>query len=137
MRRAAAGAGVALALVAAVAGCGNRHAPDLFVLARSGSVPGARLELRVRDDGRVACNGGGMRRLPDRSLLDAREIARELNGVAPRTLRAGAHSILTYRLRLERGTVRFSDSSPGQDKAMFAVQDFTRRVAREVCGLPR
>jgi hypothetical protein len=132
MRRAWAGLAVLL-----VAGCGNRHAPDLFVLERSGSVPGARLELRVRDDGQVSCNRGARRRLPDQLLLDAREIARELNAVAPRALAPGARSVLAYRLRLEKGTVRFSDSSRGQQRPMFMVQDFTRRVAREVCGLPR
>ncbi|MDX6671870.1 MAG: hypothetical protein QOI91_2233, partial [Solirubrobacteraceae bacterium] len=42
-----------------------------------------------------------------------------------------------YRLRLEKGTVRFSDSSRGQARAMLMVQDFTRQVARRVCGLPR
>ncbi|MDX6670515.1 MAG: hypothetical protein QOI91_878, partial [Solirubrobacteraceae bacterium] len=135
MRRA--GAGVAVLLVAFAAGCGNRHAPDLFVLERSGSVPGARLELRVRDDGQVSCNGAARRRLPDQLLLDAREIARELNGVAPRALAPGARSVLSYRLRLEKGTVRFSDSSRGQARAMLMVQDFTRQVARRVCGLPR
>jgi hypothetical protein len=132
-----AGAALAVLLLALAAGCGNRHAPDLFVLERSGSVPGARLELRVRDDGQVACTGGARRRLPDQLLLDAREIARELNALAPRALAPGARSVLAYRLRLEKGMVRFSDSSRGQDKAMFAVQDFTRQVARRVCGLPR
>jgi hypothetical protein len=119
------------------AGCGNRTSPDLFVLERSGTVPGARLTLRVQDDGQVGCNGRARRRLPDELLLDAREIARELNRVAPRALAPGARSILTYRLRLERGTVRFSDSSRGQTKQMYLAQAFARAVARRVCGLPR
>ena len=133
MRRALA-AGVAAALLA---GCGNRTSPDLFRLDRGGGVPGARLSLRVSDDGRVRCNGGERRRLPDDALLDAREIARELGEVAPRTLAPGPRSVLSYRLRLEEGTVRFSDSSRGQTKQMFLAQAFTRRVAREVCGLAR
>lgn len=125
----------AVALLAA--GCGNRAAPDLFVLQREGSIPGARLALRVQDDGYVTCNGAKRRRMPDPLLLDAREIARELNELAPRTLPPGPRSILRYRLRLEEGTVSFSDSSHGQVNAMFQAQAFTRRVAREVCGLAR
>jgi hypothetical protein len=128
---------VAVAAALAAAGCGNRTSPDLFVLERSGSVPGARLALRVKDDGRVRCNGGEARRLPDALLLDARQIARELNLVAPRRLRPGARSILSYRLALEEGTVAFSDSSRGQTKEMYLTQAFARQVAREVCGLAR
>lgn len=128
---------VALAAAVALAGCGNRHAPDLFVLERTGSIPGARLELRVTDDGLVRCNGGPRRRMPDARLLDAREIARALNEIAPRTLPPGPRSILRYRLRLEDGTVAFSDSSRGQKKEMFLAQELARRVARGTCGLAR
>ena len=129
--------GAALLLALAAAGCGNRTSPDLFVLERTGAGPGARLSLRVQDDGQVSCNRAARRRLPDDALLDAREIARELNEVAPRTLPPGRRSVLAYRVKLEEGTVRFSDSSRRQSKAMFLTQAFTRRVAREVCGLAR
>jgi hypothetical protein len=130
---------VSLAAAAALAGCGNRHAPDLFVLDRTGSIPGARLTLRVSDDGLVRCNGGQRRRMSDPQLLDAREIARELEAPADddRSLPPGPRSVLRYRLRLESGTVRFSDSSRGQTREMFLAQAFSRRVAQQVCGLPR
>jgi hypothetical protein len=130
---------VSLAAATALAGCGNRHAPDLFVLNRTGSIPGARLTLRVSDDGLVRCNGGPRRRMSDPQLLDAREIARELETPAEndRSLSPGPRSVLRYRLRLEGGTVRFSDSSRGQTREMFLAQAFARRVAQRVCGLPR
>jgi hypothetical protein len=126
-----------LAAAAALAGCGNRHAPDLFVLTRTGTIPGARLTMRVTDDGLVSCNGGPRRRIPDARLLDAREIVRELNKIAPRSLPPGSSSVLHYRLRLEQGTVTFSDSSRRQTREMFLAQEFTRRVAQQVCGLAR
>jgi hypothetical protein len=128
-----------LALAATAAGCGNRTAPDLFVISRSGAGPGATLLLQVRDDGLASCNRGERRRLPDELLLDAREIARELADEAARdlVLPPGRGSQLRYRVRLEDGTVTFSDSSRGQAKAMFQAQAFTRRVAKDVCGLPR
>ena len=98
---------------------------------RTGSIPGARLTLRVSDDGLVRCNGGERRRMPDELLLDAREIARELERPAQddRTLPPGARSVLRYRLGLEEGTVRFSDSSRGQTREMFLTQEFARQVA--------
>lgn len=126
-----------VALALAAAGCGNRNAPDLFVLTRTGSIPGANLRLQVTDDGLVRCNGGERKRMPDRDLLDAREIARELNAIAPRTLRPGPRSVLRYRLRLEKGVVAFSDSSRRQTKEMSLTQSLARQVARKVCRLPR
>jgi hypothetical protein len=128
---------VLLAAAAALTGCGNRRAPDLFVLTRTGSIPGADLRLRVTDDGLVRCNGGQRQRMSDPLLLDAREIERELNGVAPRSLPPGPRSVLRYRLLLEDGTVTFSDSSRGQTREMFLTQEFARGVARQVCGLAR
>jgi hypothetical protein len=132
-------AAAGLVLLLAGAGCGNRRAPDLFVLTRTGTVPGAQLRLRVSDDGLVRCNGGAPRRLPDARLLDAREIARELEGPAGRdvALPPRRSSILRYRLVLEAGTVAFSDNSRGQTAAMFRTQDFARQVARQVCRLAR
>jgi hypothetical protein len=134
----AAPAGLALAVALTAGACG-RTSPDLFVLERSGSIPGARLHLRVHDDGLVRCNRGAKRRLPDQRLLEAREIARGLERPAERgtALAPGRGSILRYRLRLEQGTVTFADTSRGQVEAMFKVQRFARRVARETCGLAR
>ena len=108
---------VPLAAAVALAGCGNRQAPDLFVLTRTGSIPGARLTLRVSDDGFVRCNGGATpahvrpaapRRAGDRAR-SWRVAAKEGRNLPP-----GPRSVLRYRLRLEGGTVRFSDTSRGQ-----------------------
>jgi hypothetical protein len=126
-------AGVALA-----AGCGTPSA-DLFEVQRSGSVPGARLKLLVTDGGRVRCNDGRERDMGSDRLLDAREIARELRREAEDgvTLRPGPNSVYSYRVRLEDGIVRFSDTSPGITPEMRKVQALTRSLARGVCGLVR
>jgi hypothetical protein len=128
----------AAGLAATVAACGTRP-PDLLVLTRSGSVPGAGLRLLVRDDGDVRCNGGVTRRLSDSQLLDAREIARELADPASkhRSLPPGRGSVLRYRVRLQEGTVSFSDDSRGQTREMFLAQRFARSVATGACGLAR
>jgi hypothetical protein len=138
VRRAAALASGLLLAAAAGAGCGTTP-PDLFVLTRSGSIPGASLRLLVRDDGIVYCNGGAGRQLPDPQLLQAREIARELADPASKhlSLQPAPGSVLHYRIRLEQGTVTFSDDSRRQTKEMFLAQRFARVTATRVCGLPR
>jgi hypothetical protein len=133
------GAALALLAVAApLAGCGQAGA-DLFVVTRSGQGPGAALTLRVADDGFVRCNGGPRRRISDQQLLLAREVQRELDGDAKqRTSRPpGQTSVLSYAVRLESGTVRFSDTSPGITKEERKAAAFTREVATGVCRLPR
>src|SRR5207253_1204229 len=83
-----------------------------------GEGPVAALTLRVADDGYVRCNGGARRRMSDQQLLLAREIERELDGDAKQRVSRppGPNSILSYVVRLESGTVRFADTSPGISK---------------------
>jgi hypothetical protein len=119
-------------------GCGAAS-PDVFLLTRSGSLPGARLTLLVNDGGTVRCNGGQPRQLPARRLLDAREIARDLAEEAKDdlTLPAPRGSLLRYRLRTEEGTVTFSDEDAVRRPELAPVIVFARAVAQDVCGLPR
>lgn len=141
MRRSAAVAvAVALALTGAVLGaCGGRS-PDLLLVQRTGSIPGAKLTLLVNDGGTVRCNGGADRRISEPQLLQARTIVRELEEDASRDRRfaPGPGSILRYRLRMETGSVEFSDTSMAARGGAFAqAQLFTRRIAQLTCGLVR
>jgi hypothetical protein len=134
-----AGALVAGLIAVGLLGCGARY-PDLLVVQRSGSIPGAALTLLINDGGTVRCNGRRERRLGDPNLLLARDIVRGLERDARqgRRLPPGPGSILRYRMRMEEGTVEFSDTSAGAHGGAFAqAQLFTRRVAQQVCGLPR
>ena len=126
-----------LAAAALTAACGFR-APDLFVVDRSGSVPGARLTLVFADNGLVHCDGRP-RRLSDPLLLAARQLARDLAPAAERhlTLPPRPGSVLSYRVRLAAGTVTFSDNSAGMPPALTRMQALTRTVARQTCGLSR
>ena len=127
-----------LAAGALLAGCGQAGA-DLFVVTRSGQGPGAALTLRVADDGYVRCNGGARRRMSDQQLLLAREVERELDGDAKQRVSRppGTNSIMSYVVRLESGTVRFADTSPGISKEERKAAAFTREVAIGVCRLSR
>ena len=142
-------AGRALAAVAAgallaAAGCGVQ-APDLFLVHRSGSIPGAKLTLLVNDSGTVRCNGGRAKEISSAELLKARGAVDDLTGTskspgpATRDLRlpAGPDSIMRYVVRSEPGTVAFSDTSAGQPKVFFQLAALTRELAQRVCGLPR
>jgi hypothetical protein len=127
-------AGAALALTA----CGSEPA-DLFVVQRAGAIPGARLTLRVTDDGRASCNRRPLVDITSEQLVDARDIERSLEPLARRglALRPRSGSILRYRVVTEEGALRFADTSRGQPQPLFALAKLTRDVARQACGLAR
>jgi hypothetical protein len=136
--RATAFAPLLLATMAAASGCGSEPA-DLFVVKRAGEIPGARLELRVTDDGRVSCNGRSLVDITSEQLVDARDIERRLEPLARRgvALPPARGSILRYRVAMEDGALRFADNSPHQPAPLFALAKLTRDVARGACGLAR
>jgi hypothetical protein len=125
-------------------GCGQRAA-DLYVVERSGAIPGARLTMLLGDGGTVRCNDGPAREITSEDLIDARAIRRELNGTEEEpgpaqegvALAAEPGSILRYRVRSEEGTVSFADSSKNQPQVFFDLARLTRDLAKRVCGLPR
>jgi hypothetical protein len=129
---------VAAAAVAVLAAaCGSRP-PDLFVVHRTGEGANARLDLVVNDGGAVTCNGVE-HPLNGDLLLRARQVARDLGDQADLGLELppGPGTVLSYRVRVEQGTVAFSDTSPRQPKAFLAVQGLTKDIAEDVCGLRR
>lgn len=143
----------AIVLVAVVLGgcAGGTPSADLFVVNRTGSLPGATLELHVSDGGYVSCNGGPQRQISSEQLLDARSILHELRGDDEKGRDEGQdgpideglrlpprpNSILRYELRGEDGRVAFSDTSAGQPQVFYEIAKFTRDMAKGVCGLPR
>jgi hypothetical protein len=128
---------VVLVLAAAVAGCGS-PAPDLFVVDRSGPDPAANLTMLVSDGGSVTCNGKEHALDADR-LLRARQLTRDLSKQAELHLELppGPNANLSYKVRLEAGTVAFSDTSRGNPKSFFQLAAFTKDVSERVCGIVR
>lgn len=129
-----------------LAGCGGGPPADLFTVARSGEIPGARLELRLTDDGRVSCNGGELVQMPSADTITARQARRDLEGEDPEdvgpadentSLPPGPGSILRYVVRAEAGTVSFSDTSRAQPQVFRDLAALTRRLAKGPCGLAR
>lgn len=124
-------------LVLVLAGCGS-PSPDLFVVERSGPDPKANLTMRVSDGGSVICNGKE-HPLSAKRLLQARELTRELSKQAELGLELppGPRANLRYRVRLEAGTVEFSDTSRGNPPDFYEVAAFTKDVAEDICGIVR
>lgn len=138
MRARRAAVGVALLLAAAAAGCGT-PSPDLFVVERDGSVPGAKLELLVSDQ-TARCNQGPVRNLTSRQILEARDIRDDLidvqEGVVETPGRQPPSQVFTFAVTTERGTLRYPDTA--QRPQIFPrLSRFTRRVAIDTCGLER
>jgi hypothetical protein len=132
VRRAAAALAVLL-----LTGCGTAS-PDLFEVQRSGDDRNADLTLVVNDGGHVTCDGEEHALDADR-LLTARELARDLEQPAELgiELPPGPDPVLSYRARLEAGTVSFSDTSRGSPQVFLRLAGFTKDVAERVCGIFR
>ena len=92
----------------------------------------------VNDGGQVTCNGHEHPLDADR-LLRARELSRELAEPAELGLELppGPGANLSYRVRLEAGSVAFSDTSRGNPREFFRLAAFTKDVAERVCGIVR
>jgi hypothetical protein len=136
VRRAAA---AIAALAALAAGACGSEARDLFVVDRTGAIPGARLSLRITDDGRASCNDRPLVDITSAQLVQARAAERDLEDPAKAHLRLppGRQPVLSYRVRTEDGAAAWSDDSPRQPAVLFVVAKLTRDVARGVCHLAR
>ena len=127
------------ALAAAVlSGCGTPPA-DLFEVTRTGRDPNANVRMLVGDGGTVRCNDAEPKAIDGPTLLEARQIARDLAEHAELAIELppGEGATLRYRVRTEAGSVAFSDRSEGRPKAFDRVVAFTAKVSEDVCGLER
>ena len=92
----------------------------------------------VNDGGRVTCDGQE-HALDAERLLTARELERDLAQQAELgvELPPGPGAVLSYRVRMEAGTVAFSDTSRGNPQVFLRLAAFTKDVAERVCGIVR
>ena len=122
---------------ALASGCGSPP-NDLFVVTRTGTVPGAALRMLIADDGSASCNGHAAR-ISDDELLTARQLQRDLETPASNAtvLAPGPQPVFTYSVRTPGGSLRFSDDSAGQPAVFYHLAAFVREVARQRCGLAR
>lgn len=134
--RACATAGAALAVLA-IAACGT-PSPDLFVVERDGTVPGAKLKLLVSDQ-TVRCNDGPAKRLSSRQIIEARALRRDLlivqtDDAAIPTAKPA--QIFRFAVQTEEGTLRYPDTQQ-RPAVLPGLSRFVRRAAIDTCGLER
>jgi hypothetical protein len=125
----------AVLLSSALAGCGlNVQSADLFVLTRSGE--GKTLSMLVSDGGTISCNGAARKRLPDRLLIDARQLASDLDTDARAKLRIApsATSVYTYTIKLQDGTISFPDTAANTHPELARAQQFALQAGHGECG---
>ena len=119
-------------------GCGAPPA-DLFVVTRSGADRNANVTLLVQDDGHVPCNHGKPKPIPNDRLLVARKLTRDLSKQAELHLvlppRPG--SVLSYRVRMEAGTLQFADTSRPLPTSFAQLEAFTSDIAGTICKITR
>jgi hypothetical protein len=132
---------VVAVLLLTIAGCGGVVSPDLFVVYRSGSTPGAKLTLLVSEEGVVQCNPDPAHPVPhhlsDPQIIEARVIQEDLKDPASRreSFPAAKGSVLSYYVRDQDGTVSFADNSQGQPAVTRKLAAFVLSVAQGVCGI--
>lgn len=125
-----------IALGLAIAGCGLAvQSPDLFLLSRTG--PGKPLTLLVDDAGVIHCDGGSARQLSDPMLLEARQVATDLDQDAKAKLliAAGAGSVYDYTIKLQDGTIYFADTAGAHHPELARAELFAVQAAQQPCGL--
>ena len=130
--------GAGLVAAGSLAGCGGIKAPDLFIVQRTGTVPGARLTLLVNEEGGVRCNGARALKLSDPMLIEARGIQEHMRDPASKhiSLPPGPRPVLSYRVRQESGSVSFSDDSSGQSRVFRRLALFVLQTSQRLCHLP-
>ena len=123
---------------AAIAGCGlDVASPDLFVLHRTGQ--GQTLTLLVNDSGTIRCNGGKSKSITDPLLLDARDLAKDLDEDVNNNRRFPEPAkVFSYRVKLQDGTLTFSDAAAARNRnypELARAELFAAQAAQGPCGL--
>jgi hypothetical protein len=120
----------------ALGGCGfDVQSPDDFLLTRTGE--GSTLTLEVNDGGTVRCNGGNAKQISNALLLQARGIVTDLTTDAKAKLHLplAAHSVFSYTVRMQDGTITFPDTAAGTRHELSEVESFALQTAQGPCGL--
>jgi hypothetical protein len=125
---------IAICMAATVAGCLSVQSADLFLLTRTGGGP--QLKLLVNDGGTVRCNGGPAKPLPDKLLLQARELANTLATDAGRHLHLPrtSNSVAVYTVKLKDGSISFPDTAAGTHPELAQLELLAVRIAQGPCA---
>lgn len=124
----------AVTLVLAIGGCGLQiKGADLFLITRRGHGP--ELALLVNDSGTISCNGGSPKPLADRLLIQARDLAPQLDSVANLRLPVPHNSVFHYYVILPYGSVSFPDTAARRHPLLGQVEQFALEASQQACHL--
>jgi hypothetical protein len=121
----------------ALGACGT-PSPDLFIVQREGTVPGARFNLLVSDTS-VRCNHAKAVPLTSAQTIEARDILKDLQDVqsgAVKVPKSPPSQIFSYTITDEQGMLRFADTAQ-QPSVLPRLSLFVRRIAIGTCKLTR
>jgi hypothetical protein len=134
MRRASSTiAGLAAAL--AIAACGGPTG-DLMAIEVSGGPAHYAQRIVIHANGEAVCNNGKTMDIGSQSLLDAREVERDLTDLAARAAvyaNPGATDVPSYVARTKDGTVRWQEGSPGLPPVLPKAQLLALQLGRKLC----
>ena len=136
MRRRAAALALPVGVSVLAGGCGlNVELADLFLLTRTGQ--GSKLTMLVNSGGQITCNGRKQKMLSSALVIQARNLADGLANDAQQHLDLPPKpgTVFTYRLKLQQGTIRFSDRDTLHHPLLAQLELFTAQAAQQACGL--
>ena len=125
---------LAAAVVAVLAGCGG-SAGDLLAIEVSGGLEGRSTSVTVTSDGRGRCDAGPLAQLPSERVIEAREVERELGGLAAGGAsfdEAGADR-RQYVARTKAGTVRWTEGASALPAVLPRTALLERRLEQDLC----
>lgn len=124
----------ALACAAGTVGCGG-SAGDILALEVSGAPRPEPTRLSVTEDGRGSCRGDELEPIPSERLIEARELARELEGLVAEGARfdAAGSQRRTYVARTPAGTVRWSEGAPGLPESLPRAAQLAHELEDYLC----
>lgn len=117
------------------AGCGG-SAGDLLAFEVSGGAAGGDVRLVVTQDGRGTCDSAELSQIPSELLIEAREVERELEGLAEggKSFESGGGAgSLTYVARTRSGTVTWSDVDPDLPPELEQATTLAQRLRADLC----
>ena len=127
---------VACTSVALLASCGG-SAGDLLALEVSGGFQSEPVRLVVTEDGRGRCGDGALEPISSERLIEARDVERELEGLAEEGARFDGRESADgrrYVASTRAGTVRWSEGAAGLPEVLPRAALLAQQLQDDLCG---
>ena len=124
-----------LLVAVGLAACGGA-AGDLLAFEVSGGFQGGAREITVTGDGRGTCDRGPVQPVDGPTLLDARELQRELAPLASSAREFGAPGPdqREYVVRMREGSVRWPEGGEDLPPVLGRAVVLERALEQQLCG---